>query len=415
MAKSTFGDLSTSQSLNTSIDGNDASENCVMSGLNNIDRALAAMGKSLGTFVATTGTDTYLSTFAPVPDALATDFLYGVNIANANTSTTPTWNPSGFGPKTITDTAGNALLPGSLNGRHIFIYDGTNFRVLNPIKSAASNVGGPASSTDGDVALFSGTTGQLLKDSGFTLGTLFRSYLAGLTLSNDSVTPNTIIDIAAGTCTSDDNTTVMTTAAITKTTGAWAVGSGNGGLDTGAVANGTWYHVFIIKRTDTGVTDALISTSATTPTLPANYTKQRRIGSFKTDGSAHILAFKQFGDVFYWAATVADVSAVSIAVTTANLATLSVPSGVQVDAMFRGELSPGTSTNNLLFTSPDENDQVPAGGFNSLVAVGSGAQVSADFIKRTNTSGQVRWRASAANGSIWIQTYGWCDLRGRFS
>jgi len=36
------------------------------------------MGKGALTFIPTTGTDTYVSTFAPVPDALATDFFYGV-------------------------------------------------------------------------------------------------------------------------------------------------------------------------------------------------------------------------------------------------------------------------------------------------------------------------------------------------
>lgn len=132
MTKSTFGDLSTSPGSNTLIDGNDASENCPMSGINNAIRSLGAMGKGALTFIATTGTDTYVSTFAPVPDALATDFFYGVNFASANTSTTPTWNPSGLGPKTITDLSGNALVAGALNGRHILIYDGTHLRVLNP-------------------------------------------------------------------------------------------------------------------------------------------------------------------------------------------------------------------------------------------------------------------------------------------
>ena len=41
-------------------------------------------------------------------------------------------------------------------------------------------------------------------------------------------------------------------AAISKTTSAWAVGTGNGALDTGTIANSTWYHVYVIERTDTG-------------------------------------------------------------------------------------------------------------------------------------------------------------------
>lgn len=142
MTKSTFADQSTTPGSNTSLDGNDVSENCSMAGMNNAMRSLAAMGKSAGTFIATTGTDTYLATFAPIPDALATDFLYGFNFTSANTSTTPNLSPSGLGPKTIVDMSGNALLAGALNGRHILIYDGTNFRVLNPAKTtiATANV-----------------------------------------------------------------------------------------------------------------------------------------------------------------------------------------------------------------------------------------------------------------------------------
>ena len=57
-------------------------------------------------------------------------------------------------------------------------------------------------------------------------------------------------------------------------------------MDTGSVANNTWYHVHLIKRPVTGVVDVLFSLSATAPTLPTSYTIFRRIGSMRTDGSA---------------------------------------------------------------------------------------------------------------------------------
>jgi hypothetical protein len=44
--------------------------------------------------------------------------------------------------------------------------------------------------------------------------------------------------------------------------------SGANGLDTGTEANSTWYHVFVIAKDDSTV-DALISTSATAPTMPS--------------------------------------------------------------------------------------------------------------------------------------------------
>jgi hypothetical protein len=121
----------------------------------------------------------------------------------------------------------------------------------------------------------------------------------GLTLSNDSGTPNTVLDIASGAAV--DTTYVdmlILGSAYTKTTGAWAVGTGNGGLDTGAVGAASWYSVWIIKRPDTGVTDILFSLSATAPTMPANYTLKRRIGWFKT-ASSNIVTFQQLGNRFF--------------------------------------------------------------------------------------------------------------------
>ncbi len=126
---------------------------------------------------------------------------------------------------------------------------------------------------------------------------VLQGYLSGNTLSNDGTSPNTVIDTTAGVATSDDATVVMGTAAMTKNANAsWSVGSSNGCLDSGSsLATSTWYHLFVIERTDTGVVDELCSTSATSPTLPSPYTKKRRVGSFKTNSLAHILAFIQVG------------------------------------------------------------------------------------------------------------------------
>lgn len=88
-----------------------------------------------------------------------------------------------------------------------------------------------------------------------------RGHIAGMNLSNDATTPNSVIDISTGSCTSDDATTMIAFAsAITKSIAStWSLGSGNGGLDTGSVLASTWYHVYAIERVDTGVCDALIS------------------------------------------------------------------------------------------------------------------------------------------------------------
>jgi len=47
----------------------------------------------------------------------------------------------------------------------------------------------------------------------------------------------------------------------TKTASAWAVGTANGSLDEGTVANNLWYHTYQIQRSDTLVSDYLTSLS----------------------------------------------------------------------------------------------------------------------------------------------------------
>jgi hypothetical protein len=199
-----------------------------------------------------------------------------------------------------------------------------------------------------------------------------RGYLSGLALSNDGSSPTTVLDVAAGVCASDDSTMLMTLAAFTKSTGAWALGSGNGGLDTGSVANNTWYHVFVIERTDTQVVDVLFSTSATSPTMPTNYTKKRRIGSFRTNASAQVIAFTQNGDEFLWAVPVADLSTGSPG-TSAVLRTMTIPSGTKVD-WFGILYLVHSATASALVTSPDQADTAPdtTQTFSILTGAGSG-------------------------------------------
>lgn len=70
---------------------------------------------------------------------------------------------------------------------------------------------------------------------------------------------------------------------------------GAGGLDTGTLANNTWYHEYIIFNMVTNTISSLFSLSSTAPTLPTGYTFLARVGAFRIDGSAHILWKLQFG------------------------------------------------------------------------------------------------------------------------
>lgn len=238
---------------------------------------------------------------------------------------------------------------------------------------------------------------------------ILQGYISGLTLSTAGSSGT--FGIAAGVGTDSTNALVMSLAsAYTKTTASWAVGTANGALDTGAIAGTTWYHVYVIERIDTGFTDILFSLSATSPTLPTNYTLFRRIGSMKTDGSNHWLAFTQTVNTFIWAVPVLDANAVASTAARVNTA-LTVPLNLVVSALFRGILTVGGTNNATIFTSLQETDQTPSTTNADLAAAASGFG-AADFERFTNTSQQIGVRSLATSATISITTYGWIDFRG---
>ncbi|MFN7610988.1 MAG: hypothetical protein ACK5QX_08650, partial [bacterium] len=185
------------------------------------------------------------------------------------------------------------------------------------------------SSSTVSTAIHNGTPSFTFDQNGIRSGiaTLLRGYIDGLTMSTAG--SSTTMTIAPGEATDSTNlVTLELAASISKTTGAWAVGSGNGGLDTGSIANSTWYYFYLIRRPDTGVVDVVFSTNSTSPTLPTNYTQFRYIGAGLTNGSGQWVAFTQVGDEFYWSTPVLDINAAGS--TSAQLATLSVPRGRKV-------------------------------------------------------------------------------------
>lgn len=239
-------------------------------------------------------------------------------------------------------------------------------------------------------------------------------YLFGLTLSTAG--SSATFSVAAGSAGDSAGSKIINLASsISKTTGAWAVGTGNGALDTGSIANGTWYHVFLIQRTDTGVVDVLISTSASSPTMPTGYTLTRRIGSMLTNGSAQWTKFFQLDDAFYWDVPVQDVSATNPG-TSAVTRTLTTPLGVKVTAILSMVwTAPAASSSRMLLTSLDIADTAASSSaFNLWAPVGSTGSASNVFVT-TNTSSQIRSRTDASDvgATLLIVTSGWIDSRGR--
>lgn len=245
--------------------------------------------------------------------------------------------------------------------------------------------------------------------------------LWGLTLANGT-NATTDINIGVGECASDDATVssrvymALSSVLVKQLNNAWAVGTNAGGLDTGAIAN-TTYHVWVIQRPDTGVVDALFSVSATSPTMPANYTKKRRIGSILREAGA-IVAFTQDGDYFRRTTSILDINTNNPG-TSAVSATLSVPLGLTVHADVSVDVADGgAGTDYILYLSDlastdsaPSHTVAPLGHIvNSSRANGTGwARI------RTNTSAQIRYRINASSAAVTVRmaTHGWMDTRGR--
>ena len=246
---------------------------------------------------------------------------------------------------------------------------------------------------------------------------LLRSYLAGLTLSNDGTSPNTVIDVSAGVCADDTNVAMLNLPSGQTINGAT---TGAGGLDTGSLAASTWYHVFVIGKPGGGAGALVASTSLASPAFPTGYTLKRRIGSFKTDASAHILGFFQFGDHFYWKAEVQDQST-TLAATATNF-TVSTPVGLQTLWLGQAFIQGTTANTGARLYSPSASDQVisPSSDAYSSFAVVAVAATSSRIGGTvtgvlTDTSSRIRAVSDATGSSFILTTIGWIDPRGRFT
>jgi len=250
----------------------------------------------------------------------------------------------------------------------------------------------------------------------------FVNYIGGLQLSNDLTTPNTTIGIAAGSVTDDTSFVQMVMPAFTKTTAAWAAGTGNGCLDTGSVAANSTYHVFAIGKPALSAVGYLCSTSSFAPLMPAGYVYKARVGSFLTNSGANIVAFTQRGQKFTLNAMQLSANSVSVGTSAVYQALSFVPSGVKVTPNCQISISNDSPPTSLLMTGLDEQADVAptntipfstSAGFDlQQITTAAGQANAACPDISTNSARQVRLRASAASTNVSIIGRGWTDCLG---
>ncbi len=238
---------------------------------------------------------------------------------------------------------------------------------------------------------------------------VLRGYLAGFCMANNAATPATKIDVTDGVAADSANAVLISAAAATINCAA----TGVNGLDGGALAANAWYHVFAIAKAD-GTSAFLASLSAGAPALPSGYSSFRRIGAFRTDASAAILAFLQIEDTFRFAASITDVATAAMGTTNALYA-LTVPSGLRVRPIADIGLTAGV----LLLFSGDEAGYAPVNANIATApgwsAYGAGKMATHMTDVYTNASAQIRVRSDAVSRGLYVYTRGWIDTRGRLN
>lgn len=297
--------------------------------------------------------------------------------------------------------------------------------ILIAVANLPALAGKANSGANSDITSLSGLTTPLSVGQGGTgLTTVMQKHISGLVMSTAGA--STTMSVSPGQAADTTAAAYMTLAAtIAKTTAAWAVGNAQGGLDTGAIANNTWYHFHLIRRPDTGVVDVLASLSPTAPTLPANYTQFRRIGSGRTNGAGQWTAFLALEDSggaveFLWLLPTLDVNTQFAGITGTNYV-VNVPTGIRVAALGHARVNTsGNGAGAAYFRSPELTDvqaYVAATAPMGTVGVSDNgtatvAMATVQARVRTNTSAQIRASVNiAGNDTVSWATIGWQDAR----
>lgn len=246
-------------------------------------------------------------------------------------------------------------------------------------------------------------------------------YIYKLTLSNDAGDLTNDIGITVGAARDDGDafTMVLGSALIKQLDAAWAPGTNQGMRASGAAIADTTYHIFLIRRPDTGVVDIAADTSPTGANLAANtnaaYTQKRRIGSIIRAAGA-IVAFRQVGNLFRRAA-VTDRSSTSAAASA--LLTLSVPTGITVQPLLSLAIIGGASVTCSVSLGDAAAGAIEVGIMEVFTGAGDTndeARQTVPPIFTTNTSAQLYFAQVNTAGTPTaskVTTLGWIDNRGQ--
>jgi len=250
----------------------------------------------------------------------------------------------------------------------------------------------------GDAATLQADLQALQAAVAIALSGSFRMFISGLTYANNASDATNDIDIAVGSCRDSTNVrNLVLASAITKRLdAAWAVGTNQGGLDTGAIGNSDYY-IWLIMRSDTGVVDALFSLSPTAPTMPSNYDYKRLIGWFKRVGGT-IVAFETYelpggGLDFRWDAPTADVSLASTLGNARRTDAVKVPLNFSTLADLTILMYDASTAFQARVMCPDETDAAVTSANANFTSSTTAIEETRQMEVRTSATGTIAARA----------------------
>ena len=247
-------------------------------------------------------------------------------------------------------------------------------------------------------------------DSAVTGSQVLQSYISGLEISNGIDTDHDI-DITAGQATTDDNSKYLTLpSTFTKQIDAsFSKGTDQGGLDTGTVANDTFYYFWLIEQDSTGDTDILISASPTSPTMPSGWTAKAFTGdAVLTDGSANILPFRLKGNDIKYKQKIQEIAATPANTTKINQTTKVPPEYLGNYSVSRVYGSAVTYT--VINEVGDTDVAASASNFDLRTSTTGSTTVKAKQLQ-TDSSSQISYRTDTAAGTLYIFTEGFINSK----
>lgn len=341
--------------------------------------------------------------------ALDKSLLTALDIINGTSLTSPA----------VDDTLAIYDLSATAN-RRILVSD--FFKVINGLTADAS----PSAAND-YVATYDASASAAKKVLLQNLpGVLPRGYIDGCILSNGTDATNDI-NISAGVCRDSTNAVNITVAAMAgkQLDANWAPGAAAGMRNSAAGIADTTYHIYAVAKAD-GTQDIYAHTSTTVATViaalqaesgGADYLYARHIMSIVRVSSAIRGFVQRQGNKVHWKTPILDVDDDNPG-TSAVSRTLSVPTGIVVEAMINVTVDSSSTGQIALYLSSLDCDDMAASftvaPLTTLTVTVSNDNGVGPLNIFTNTSGQIRSRLGASSTSDYLRiaTIGFVHPRG---